>query len=138
MSACKKILKDDELSLRRREFNGSELRLDGYYFFKYPAEDGAYRYDVYFFYQNGIVLYGETPLETNLEAKENQYRSGRLFSTAQKIRQSNRYADLGFISHIERILITLLLPKWTHDIPSFYHAYLIRKGVGFKRNKLLN
>ena len=45
---------------------------------------------------------------------------------------------LGFISHIDRILITLILPKWTHDIPSFYHAYLIRKGVGFKRNKLLN
>jgi len=43
-----------------------------------------------------------------------------------------------FISHIDRILITLILPKWTHDIPSFYHAYLIRKGVGFKRNKLLN
>lgn len=44
----------------------------------------------------------------------------------------------GLISHIDRILITLILPKWTHDIPSFYHAILIRKGVNFKRNKLLN
>jgi CDP-diacylglycerol--glycerol-3-phosphate 3-phosphatidyltransferase len=44
----------------------------------------------------------------------------------------------GLISHIDRILITLILPKWTHDIPSFYHAYLIRKGIDFKRNKLLN
>ncbi|NGM61912.1 CDP-alcohol phosphatidyltransferase family protein [Sphingobacterium sp. SGG-5] len=44
----------------------------------------------------------------------------------------------GIISHIDRILITLILPKWTHDIPSFYHAYLIRKGVEFKKNKLLN
>lgn len=44
----------------------------------------------------------------------------------------------GIISHIDRILITLILPMWMHDIPSFYHAYLIRKGVGFKRNKLLN
>ena len=45
---------------------------------------------------------------------------------------------LGLISHIDRILITLILPQWTHDIPSAYHAYLIRKGVNFKKNKLFN
>jgi len=44
----------------------------------------------------------------------------------------------GIISHVDRILITLILPKWTHDIPSFHHACLIRKGVEFKRNKLFN
>ncbi len=44
----------------------------------------------------------------------------------------------GIISHVDRILITLILPKWTHDIPSFYHAYLIRKGIEFKKNKLFN
>jgi CDP-diacylglycerol--glycerol-3-phosphate 3-phosphatidyltransferase len=44
----------------------------------------------------------------------------------------------GLVSHIDRILITLILPNWTHDIPSFYHALLIRKGVRFKSNKLLN
>lgn len=45
---------------------------------------------------------------------------------------------LGLISHIDRILITLILPHWTHDIPSAYHAWLIRKGIPFKRHKLLN
>jgi len=45
---------------------------------------------------------------------------------------------MGLISHVDRILITLILPQWTHDIPSTYHAYLIRKGKHFKRNKLLN
>jgi cardiolipin synthase len=45
---------------------------------------------------------------------------------------------MGLISHIDRILITLILPTWTHDVPSAYHAYLIRKGIDFKRNKLLN
>jgi len=45
---------------------------------------------------------------------------------------------LGLISHLDRILITLILPKWTHDVPSAYHAYLIRKGISFKRNPLLN
>lgn len=45
---------------------------------------------------------------------------------------------MGLISHIDRILITLILPKWTHDIPSAYHAYLIRKGIDFKQNTYLN
>lgn len=45
---------------------------------------------------------------------------------------------LGLISHIDRILITLMLPKWTHDVPSAFHAYLIRKGISFKRNPMLN
>lgn len=45
---------------------------------------------------------------------------------------------MGLISHVDRILITLILPTWTHDIPSAYHAYLIRKGIDFKRNEYLN
>ena len=45
---------------------------------------------------------------------------------------------LGLASHLDRILILLILPHWTHDIPSMYHAILIRKGISFKKNKLFN
>lgn len=45
---------------------------------------------------------------------------------------------VGLISHVDVLLIILFLPKWTHDVPSFYHAYLIRKGLGFKKSKYLN
>jgi CDP-diacylglycerol--glycerol-3-phosphate 3-phosphatidyltransferase len=45
---------------------------------------------------------------------------------------------LGLISHIDRLIITMLLPAWTHDIPSSYHAYLIKKGIEFKKYKLFN
>jgi phosphatidylglycerophosphate synthase len=45
---------------------------------------------------------------------------------------------LGLISQLDVILIMLFLPKWTHDVPSFYHALLIRKGVVFKKSKYLN
>ena len=45
---------------------------------------------------------------------------------------------MGLISQLDIILIILILPKWTHDIPSAYHAYLIRKGIEFKRNEYLN
>ncbi|MEN9335498.1 MAG: hypothetical protein RLZZ500_485 [Bacteroidota bacterium] len=44
----------------------------------------------------------------------------------------------GVISHLDVYLIILILPKWTHDVPSAYHAYLIRKGIPFKKHKLLN
>ncbi|TFH38971.1 MAG: CDP-alcohol phosphatidyltransferase family protein [Bacteroidia bacterium] len=45
---------------------------------------------------------------------------------------------MGLVSHVDRILITLILPEWSHDIPSTYHAILLRKGVDFKRNVYLN
>jgi len=44
----------------------------------------------------------------------------------------------GIIGHIDVLLIVLILPKWTFDVPSCYHAYLIRKGIPFKKNKLFN
>lgn len=45
---------------------------------------------------------------------------------------------VGMISQIDVILIVLILPQWNHDIPSSYHAYLIRKSKPFKKWKLFN
>ncbi|RYF98404.1 MAG: hypothetical protein EOO07_38215 [Chitinophagaceae bacterium] len=45
---------------------------------------------------------------------------------------------IGIISQLDVVLIVLILPKWTHDVPSFYHAILIRKGIEFKKSKYLN
>ena len=44
----------------------------------------------------------------------------------------------GLFSQLDVILILLLLPKWQNDIPSTYHAYLIRRGKNFKKSKWLN
>lgn len=44
----------------------------------------------------------------------------------------------GIFSQLDVILIILLLPKWQNDIPSAYHAYLIRKGKSIKKSKWLN
>ncbi len=44
----------------------------------------------------------------------------------------------GVISHIDVYLIILFLPKWTHDVPSAWHAWQIRQGRSIKRNKLFN
>jgi phosphatidylglycerophosphate synthase len=45
---------------------------------------------------------------------------------------------IGIITRLEIIAITLVLKKWTNDIPSVYHAFLLRKGKTIKRNKLFN
>ncbi len=45
---------------------------------------------------------------------------------------------IGLISHIDRIMITLILNQWTYDVPSFYHAVLIRQGKKIKKFKLFN
>lgn len=45
---------------------------------------------------------------------------------------------LGFISHVDVILIILLLPKWQYDVPSSYHAWKIRKGKKRKKTVLFN
>jgi CDP-diacylglycerol--glycerol-3-phosphate 3-phosphatidyltransferase len=45
---------------------------------------------------------------------------------------------LGFISHVDVILIILLLPKWQYDVPSSYHAWEIRKGKERKKTVFFN
>lgn len=45
---------------------------------------------------------------------------------------------VALLAYTDRLLIVFILPYWTHDIPSSYHAYLIRKGRSFKRYKLFN
>lgn len=45
---------------------------------------------------------------------------------------------LGFISHLDVILILLILPKWQFDVPSSYHAWKIRNGKKLKKSVLIN
>lgn len=45
---------------------------------------------------------------------------------------------LGFIAHIDVILIILILPKWQYDVPSSYHAWKIRKRKPVKKTVLFN
>ena len=53
-SNCKNgdILKDDELSIKKANYSGNQLRIDGYF---YQKIDGAY-FSVYCFYNNGVIL----------------------------------------------------------------------------------
>jgi CDP-diacylglycerol--glycerol-3-phosphate 3-phosphatidyltransferase len=45
---------------------------------------------------------------------------------------------VGIITRLEIIGIILLLKTWTNDVPSLYHAWLLRIGKPIKRSKLFN
>ncbi|MBI3557862.1 MAG: CDP-alcohol phosphatidyltransferase family protein, partial [Deltaproteobacteria bacterium] len=45
---------------------------------------------------------------------------------------------MGLIANLEIILIILILPHHTHDIPSWYHALQIRRGLPVRKWKLFN
>ena len=44
----------------------------------------------------------------------------------------------GIVSHLDRILITLNLPNWQHDIPSAWHAFQIKRGRSITKFRLFN
>jgi len=44
----------------------------------------------------------------------------------------------GILTRIEIIAILFILKEWTNDVPSLYHAILLRQGKQIKRNKLFN
>lgn len=44
----------------------------------------------------------------------------------------------GIVTRLEIIGIIVLLRNWTNDVPSIYHAWLLRNGRTIKRNKLFN
>lgn len=44
----------------------------------------------------------------------------------------------GMITRLEVMSILLLIKEWTNDVPSVYHAILLRNGKSIKRNKMFN
>lgn len=45
---------------------------------------------------------------------------------------------IGLFVHVDRLLIYVLLKQWDHDIPSSYHALLLRQGKQIRRRRLFN
>jgi phosphatidylglycerophosphate synthase len=44
----------------------------------------------------------------------------------------------GIVTRLEIMCIFFIIKNWTNDVPSVYHAVLIRKGKSIKRHKLFN
>ncbi|MDR2408230.1 MAG: hypothetical protein LBE13_08985, partial [Bacteroidales bacterium] len=51
LSCCNKLFPDENLTLQRKDYNGNELRTDGYYYYFTKTNTV-----VYFLYKNWIIL----------------------------------------------------------------------------------
>lgn len=80
---CSCSILDDKLSLNQIEKKDVDLKLEGYYYHKYAIGNG-FRYKIYFFYDNGTLLYGSSPLESELSNTEKKYISGEFYEMAIK------------------------------------------------------
>lgn len=54
MSCCSTLFPDEKLTLDRMDYNGNELRMDGYYYCYFENTDITV---VYFLFRNGILRY---------------------------------------------------------------------------------
>lgn len=73
-TSCEKLMpEDDELTLTQQDYNGDELRTDGYYYLKSNPDHFM---GGYFFYKNGIHSFvGGRFLLDNMEELENNLRN---------------------------------------------------------------
>jgi hypothetical protein len=78
MFCCSTLFPDEKLTLQRKDYNGNELKIDGYYF----REDKiSSRVIIYFLYNNGILLYGGAPLISEIEKREREFTNGDWYHT---------------------------------------------------------
>ena len=79
--SCEKVFQDDELSMKRTNYTGEELRTDGYYYYREQTEHDGVHYDrvlSMFLYRNGVAIYGGVYdySESNFEKHEEQFKKG--------------------------------------------------------------
>lgn len=76
--------KDEELTFIRTDYVGTELRTDGYYYFKNKGSDSTYKYNIYFLYKNGVVLYCGNPSQDELITREEDFKNGQFNKYVRK------------------------------------------------------
>lgn len=84
VSSCKKMFEDEELSMERVDYTGTELRTDGYYYYRYQyynsREDSLYdKFIPWFLYRNGVSLYGYVYDYSEMEEVEKEFEDGSFY-----------------------------------------------------------
>jgi hypothetical protein len=71
-SSCNVLYPDEELSLKRTDYTGKELKTNGYYYRHFYSEDSAIYTSISFLYRNGIILSCGSFSTANLNIVENE------------------------------------------------------------------
>lgn len=72
------------LIIDRLQNGNGLLKLDGYYYDRYETS-GQNRIDIYFLYENGVILYGSSPSESELSKTEESYRDGTYYERVKDL-----------------------------------------------------
>lgn len=88
-SCCSsKFMESENLTLSKKQYLGKELRIDGYYYSEYIGfESNDIYLSTYFFFENGVVLYGGATEKTEINKLEEQ------FKTISWVNATKRYKD---------------------------------------------
>ena len=91
-SSCKKMFEDEELSMERVDYTGTELRTDGYYYYRYQyynsREDSLYdKFLPWILYRNGVYFYGSVYDYSRMEEVEKKFEDGSFYD----IEKDNKY-----------------------------------------------
>lgn len=83
-SSCKKLFEDEELSMKRTNYTGTELRTDGYYYSTYhyydEREDAQYdKFIPWILYRNGVSLYGYVYDYSEMKKVEQSFEDGSFY-----------------------------------------------------------
>lgn len=89
--SCEKANLDDELSEKRTDYTGNELRTDGYYYEKYLCtnNEGVLQDDgiiPMFLYRNGVATYGYVHHYSELEQAEERFKNGDFYKSMKNDR----------------------------------------------------
>ncbi len=79
--SCKKDQQDEELHLQKTPYFGDELRIDGFYFREIVQNNST---QVFFLYQNGIILGGNVYTGDDWEKKLQESIASNLYNEVSK------------------------------------------------------
>lgn len=80
---CKKpLLKHKNMTLKKRDYYGSELKINGYYFTIDEFENNK-SYKIFFLYSNGVILDGLRVEDNELLERENEFKNGFYYEFAK-------------------------------------------------------
>jgi len=113
---CKKEKLDDKLTMQRKEYIGNQLRIDGYYYYKYGNPEYI---SMQFMYKNGIIM-DMGVSNKNIDAIETE------ILTPEYINAIKKYKCNWGVFQIENTSIKF--EKWYPVSDGVYHAY-VRSGA---------
>ena len=79
---------DDSLSLPLQNYTGTEIKTDGYWYDVSPDSDNNIWFNIYFFYENGVIFGGTSVQDYNLEMREEEFRNGTYYESSFDIKHN--------------------------------------------------